>query len=141
MRVRIASLFFALGACSWMPHWACHYYRLETGSSFIVGSWTFSPAESVGALVVYSALILANLLAVEVQAMRAPVGVVSGTLHVGFAVLHLWRLASPFAFVVFGYSWSTRASLRESVIVGAFGIASIAMGLVTRTATRPAHRL
>ena len=34
-------VFFAVAACSWMPNWACHYYRLETGSSFVVGSWEF----------------------------------------------------------------------------------------------------
>jgi len=35
-------IFFAIAACSWMPHWACHYYRLETNSSFVVGSFVGS---------------------------------------------------------------------------------------------------
>jgi hypothetical protein len=35
-----------------MPHWASHYYRLETNSDFVIGSWAFSAADSVISLVV-----------------------------------------------------------------------------------------
>lgn len=32
-------LFFAVAACSWMPHWSCHYHRLESPFRFEVIGW------------------------------------------------------------------------------------------------------
>ena len=133
MSPRLASLFFALGACAWVPHWACHYYRLETNSAFIVGSWEFSRADSIGAMAIYSLLIVMNLAAVEVRSLRFPAGVIAGMLHLAFAALHVWRIAHPFPFVVFGYAWPLGASLREALILAAFGAMSVWVGFVSRT--------
>ncbi len=115
-------LFFGLSACSWMPHWACHYYRLETGTSFVVGSWNYSPMDSSLSLVVYSILIGLNVLAVGIAKFRISTALVSGLLHLVIGSLHLYRLWSPFTFEVFGYEWSLGASLREVLIVVPFGI-------------------
>jgi len=137
----VVPVFFALSACSWVPHWACHYYRLETGSGFRVGSWQFSAADSVVAMTVYSCLIAASLAAVALPSLRFPVGVVSGIAHLAFAALHAVRIVRPFRFEVFGYPWSMDASLREVFIVGIFGVVSIAIGALASTpAGRTASR-
>jgi hypothetical protein len=47
-----------------MPHWSCHYYRLETGSNFVVGSWEFSRFDSAVSLLIYTAFIVINLIAI-----------------------------------------------------------------------------
>lgn len=122
IRPSLLPLFFALSACSWMPHWACHYYRLETGTSFVVGSWNYSPMESYLSLVVYSILIGLNVLAVGIPNIRITSALASGLLHLAIGSLHIYRLWSPFAFEVFGYEWSLGASLREVFIVVPFGI-------------------
>lgn len=114
-------LFFAISACSWVPHWACHYYRLETGTSFVVGSWSYSPAESAVSLVVYGAIIALNVLAVSQERVRFSAALVSGIGHVFLGALHVYRLFSPFTFIVFGYEWSLGASLREVFMVLPFG--------------------
>ena len=115
-------LFFALAACSWVPHWSCHYYRLETGSSFVVGNWEFSRLDSVLFVLVYSAFIGINLAAIGQFQVRRPAAVLSGILHLVIGSLHVYRLASPFRFEVFGYTWPQGASLREAVIVIPFGV-------------------
>ena len=115
-------LFFGLAACSWMPHWSCHYYRLETGSSFVVGSWEFTRFESVVSLLVYSTLILVNLWAIERAQLRFLAALSSGFLHLAIGSLHIYRLISPFRFEVFGYPWSPQASFREAIIVVPFGL-------------------
>ncbi len=125
-------VFFALSACSWMPHWACHYYRLETGSAFRVGSWQFSERDSLMAMAVYSALIAASLAAVAFPSLRLPVGLLSGLGHLAFAALHAVRIVRPFRFEVFGYPWSMGASLREVVIVGVFGVVMVGVGVRAR---------
>ena len=128
----LTPVFFALSACSWVPHWACHYYRLETGSAFRVGSWRFSEADSVMAMTVYSCLIAASLAAVALPSLRFPVGLVSGLAHLAFAALHAVRIVRPFRFEVFGYPWSMGASLREVFIVGLFGAMLIAVAVMSR---------
>lgn len=117
-------IFFALSACSWVPHWACHYYRLETHSTFVVGSWSFSVADSVIALVIYSVLITLNLLAVSGGRYQIVAAALSGIGHLSLGLLHIYRLVHPFRFEVFGYSWSYGASLREALIVVPFGLLS-----------------
>ena len=117
-------IFFALSACSWVPHWACHYYRLETHSTFVVGSWSFSAADSVIALVIYSVLITLNLLAVSGGRYQIVAAALSGIGHLSLGLLHIYRLVHPFRFEVFGYSWSYGASLREALIVVPFGLLS-----------------
>ena len=117
-------IFFALSACSWVPHWACHYYRLETHSTFVVGSWSFSSADSVAALVIYSLLIALNLLAISVGRFQIVAAALTGIGHLSLGLLHVYRLLHPFTFEVFGYSWSYRASLREVLIVVPFGLLS-----------------
>jgi hypothetical protein len=115
-----------------MPHWACHYYRLETGTTFVVGDWSFSRSDSIVAMLIYTCLVGSNVAAVAFVSARPVVAVTSGVLHLGFAALHVTRLAEPFAFEVLGYSWSNEASAREVVIVGCFGVASVLIGLYTR---------
>jgi hypothetical protein len=121
------SLFFGLTACSWMPHWSCHYYRLETGSSFVVGSWDFSRLDSVVSLLVYSTLIALNLAAISRMALRRPAALLSGVLHLVIGGLHVYRLIRPFRFEVFGYEWSQSASWREVLAVVPFGVLCLLM--------------
>jgi len=105
-----------------MPHWACHYYRLETNSSFVVGSWEFTRFDSVASLLIYSALIAINLIAVVRVAHRSIAGILSGVLHLSIGGLHVYRLIKPFRFEVFGHPWPLNASLREVLIVVPFGL-------------------
>ena len=125
MRESWLRTFFAVAACSWMPHWSCHYYRLETGSSFVVGSWEFSRLDSAVSLLIYSALIVFNLAAIAKLRWRLPAALVSGLLHLVIGSLHALRLFEPFRFEVFGYTWSRAASLREAIIVLPFGLLSL----------------
>ena len=127
-------LFFALAACSWMPHWSCHYYRLETGSNFVVGSWEFSRFHSVVSLLVYSALIGINLAAIERLPLRVPAALLSGLLHLAIGGLHVYRIVNPFRFEIFGHSWSQPASLREAMVVIPFGALCL---LIARQELRP----
>lgn len=117
-------IFYGLAACSWMPHWACHYYRLETHSTFVVGSWAFSFFDSVVSLVVYSVLIALNLLAISARRYQILAAALTSIGHLGIGLLHGYRLLNPFTFEVFGYSWTYGASLREVLIVVPFGILS-----------------
>lgn len=118
-------IFYGVAACSWMPHWACHYYRLETHSSFVVGSWSYSSSDSLVSLVVYTSLVILNLIAIQVEKYRVIAAGLSGLGHVGLGALHVYRLMRPFTFEVFGYSWSQMASLREALIVLPFGVFSL----------------
>lgn len=131
---RWLQLFFAVAACSWVPHWSCHYYRLETGSGFRVGSWEFSRLDSWLALVIYSVLVAANISAVVVTAARPVSALGSGVLHVAIGGLHAYRLAAPFRFDVFGYNWSLQASLREAILAIAFGVLCLWVGTRVRVA-------
>ena len=94
-------IFFGVAACSWMPHWACHYYRLETHSSFIVGSWAFSTRDSVVSLCFYTLLIALNLAAIEFERYRVVAAGASGIGHLIIGSLHVYRLVDPFRFDVF----------------------------------------
>lgn len=107
-----------------MPHWACHYYRLETHSTFVVGSWAFSFFDSVVSLVIYSLLIALNLLAISAGRYQILAAALTGIGHLSIGLLHGYRLLHPFTFEVFGYSWTYGASLREVLIVVPFGILS-----------------
>jgi hypothetical protein len=107
-----------------MPHWACHYYRLETHSSFVVGSWAFSPADSIVSLLIYSGLVVLNLLAVQNEKYRLVAAALTGIGHLSIGSLHALRLVRPFTFEVFGHSWSYGASLREAIISIAFAALS-----------------
>lgn len=115
-------VFFAIAACSWMPHWACHYYRLETNSSFVVGSWEFTTLESAVSLLIYTALIAINVIAIVREAQRTIAGILSGVLHLSIGGLHTYRLIKPFRFEVFSHAWPLAASLREAVILAPFGL-------------------
>jgi len=120
-------MFFAIAACSWMPHWACHYYRLETNSSFVVGGWEFTRFDSVASLLIYSVLIAINLFAVVRIGYRRAAAIFSGILHVSIGSLHAYRLMKPFRFEVFGHGWPLTASLREVLIVVPFGLVCLWM--------------
>lgn len=122
LKENILPLFLGLSACSWVPHWACHYYRLETHTSFVVGSWSFSPLESLVSLVVYGLLILLNLMALSRLSLRIPALATTGFCHLLIGSIHVYRLWYPFRFEVFGYEWSYGASLREVAIVIPFGV-------------------
>jgi hypothetical protein len=111
-----------------MPHWSCHYYRLETASSFTVGTWEFSAFDSAASLLIYSALIAMNLAAIGVLSWRRPAAAFSGLLHLAIGGLHAYRLLKPFRFEVFGYSWPQGASLREALIVIPFGFLCLWIG-------------
>ena len=115
-----------------MPHWACHYYRLETQSSFVVGSWAFSPTDSVVSILVYTGLVVLNLLAIHKEKCRLVAATLTGIGHVGIGFLHAFRLVHPFTFEVFGYSWSYGASLREAIITIPFGALSLFIALLVK---------
>lgn len=118
-------IFFGIAACSWMPHWSCHYYRLETHSSFVVGSWSFSPTDSVISLFIYGGLIGFNLLAINRERYRFVAAVLTGIGHLSIGSLHTYRLFYPFTFEVFGYSWRYGSSLREAIISVSFAALSL----------------
>jgi hypothetical protein len=124
-------VFFALAACSWVPHWACHYYRLETGSSFAVGSWDYSTLDSVVAMFIYTILIALNIISVSYHKIRFVSALFSGIFHLTLAFVHISRVLNPFRFEVFGYEWSIGASVREIIMVFPFGIACIAVAIYT----------
>ena len=136
-------IFFAVSACSWMPHWACHYYRLETHSSFVVGSWSFSVADSTLSLLVYTFIIVLNLVAIQFAKWRVIVAGIDAIGHLGIGSLHVYRLVYPFTFEVFGYSWSSAASLREVLIVMPVGLLSlvVVISMLTRSRSTDFHRL
>ena len=127
-------IFYGLSVCSWMPHWACHYYRLETHSTFVVGSWSFSFLDSVVALVTYSVLIALNLVAITSTRYQLVAAALTGIGHLSIGLLHLYRLLHPFTFEVFGYSWSYGASLREVLIVIPFGLLSAFVAIAIKKA-------
>ena len=129
---RVLALFYGLAACSWVPHWACHYYRLETRSTFKVGRWNFSVADSVVSLIVYSFLIAMNLASISFEEYRVLSATISGVGHLSLGLLHVYRLWHPFDFEVFGYEWSRGASLREVMIVIPFGLLCLVVATTIR---------
>jgi len=122
LRNEVLAILFGLSACSWVPHWACHYYRLETESTFVVGNWSFSSTDSIASLLVYGSLIVLNLVSISVSKLRVSASLITGLCHVIIGSIHLYRLWNPFTFEVFGYTWSYGASVREVVIVVPFGL-------------------
>ena len=120
-------IFFGISACSLMPHWACHYYRIETGSSFVVGSYSFTILESIFSMIIYSVLIGMNLYSIAFSNLRFIAVFLSGIMHITLGMIHVIRIVNPFEFIVFGYPWSTDASLREIIIVFPFGIICLAV--------------
>jgi hypothetical protein len=129
---KLLACFFGLAACSWVPHWACHYYRLETGSTFVVGKWNFSAAESVISLIVYGLLIAINLAAISFAEYRVLSATISGIGHLSIGLLHGYRLTRPFNFEIFGHQWPRGASLREVIIVIPFGLLCLFVAAITR---------
>lgn len=122
-------IFFGIAACSWMPHWSCHYYRIETESSFIVGNLSFSIFDSVLSMFLYSFLIILNLLSISLTKIRFIAALLSGILHITLAIIHIVRFINPFTFEVFGYDWSMGSSLREIIFILPFGILCIIVAL------------
>jgi hypothetical protein len=129
---RFLRIFFGVAACSWMPHWACHYYRLETHSSFVVGSWAFSATDSIVSLLIYSLLVGLNVLAIQTKQFRIVAAALTGIGHLSLGSLHAYRLLYPFTFEVFGYSWTRGASLREVLIVVPFGLLSLFVAIAVK---------
>lgn len=123
-------IFFGIAACSWMPHWSCHYYRIETGSSFIVGSLNFSVFESLLSMLLYSILICLNLVSISVAKVRFIAALSSGILHLTLGIIHITRFINPYQFEVFNLEWSMGSSLREIIIVFPFGILCIAVAVI-----------
>lgn len=119
-----------MAACSWMPHWVCHYYILETGSTFIVGSWQYNIFNSLLSMLFYSILIFLNIFSVSYINIRFIAALCSGILHLTLGFVHISRLLNPFPFEVFGYEWSMGSSIREIIIVFPFGISCIAVAII-----------
>lgn len=116
-----------------MPHWACHYYRLETHSTFVVGSWAFSTRDSIVSLIIYSVLIALNLLAISVGRYQVVAAALTSIGHLSIGLLHICRLLHPFTFEVLGYSWTYGASLREVLIVVPFGLLAAFLAVAIKT--------
>ena len=122
-------VFFGIAAASWMPHFSCHYYRLETGSSFVVGNLDFSILDSVLFMLFYLGLVVLNIIAISKRRIRFIAALSSGILHLALGIIHIFRLFTGFNFEVFGYQWSMGASIREILIVIPFGIICIAAAI------------
>lgn len=118
-------IFFGITACSFMPHWACHYYRIETGSSFVIGSWSLTVSESYLFMLFYTLLISLAILSVSIRSLRPISGLVAGLVHLALGVIHIIRLRAYFKFEIFNLEWPLNASLREVLIVIPFGIACL----------------
>jgi hypothetical protein len=129
---KFLGVFYGVSACSWMPHWACHYYRLETHSTFIVGSWAFSFVDSAVSLLIYSVLIALNLLSIQAEKYRVMAAALTGFGHLGIGLLHAYRLLHPFTFEVFGYPWTYGASLREVLLVIPYGLLSLFVAIALK---------
>jgi hypothetical protein len=114
--------FFGLAACSFMPHWSCHYYRIETGSNFVIGNIHYSNTGSFLSILFYTLLIGSNLLAISFSSLRFVSALISGWVHMGIGLIHLIRLTRPFPFEVFGYQWPPSSSIREMVVIIPFGV-------------------
>lgn len=127
---------FGIVACSWMPHWSCHYYRLETQSTFVVGDWPFHFRDSWLSLFFYSGLIFLNLLSINYHKTRFAALLFSGIFHLLLGTIHVIRLLYPFKFEVFGYEWSNAASWREILIVTPFGFMCILLALFIKMKAR-----
>ena len=123
-------IFFGIAACSWMPHWSCHYYRIETGSSFIVGSLKFSVFDSLLSLLLYSVLICLNLVSISDTKVRFFAALSSGIFHLTLGIIHITRFINPYQFEVFNLQWSMGSSLREIIIVFPFGILCVAVAVI-----------
>ncbi len=108
-----------------MPHWACHYYRIETGSSFVIGSWSLTVSESYLFMLFYTLLISLAILSVSIRSLRPISGLVAGLVHLALGVIHIIRLRAYFKFEIFNLEWPLNASLREVLIVIPFGIACL----------------
>ncbi|MBI3448326.1 MAG: hypothetical protein HY049_05350 [Acidobacteria bacterium] len=119
---RSLSVFFTISACSWMPHWACHFFRLGTGSTFAVGSWSFSALDSAVSLGVYGIIVLINILATTHTGFRPAAAFTSGLGHLGIGAVHVWRLISPFRFEILGQSWPLSASAVQATILLPFSL-------------------
>lgn len=113
-----------------MPHWACHYYRIETNSSFVVAQWKFSVTESYISMGVYTTVILFSLLAIKIQALRIFTSFLAGILHLTLGIVHIARLIDPFKFEIFNLEWSLGATMREVLIVTPFSILCLALSLL-----------
>ena len=133
---RFMQLFFGFAACSWLPHWACHYYRLETGGPFIVGGWEFSPLDSIAAMLLYSGLAAFNLIAIISPKIRFPAALLSAAAHSALGAIHAVRLIHPFRFEVFGFPWSSASSMREMVMELSLGVLFIIVAFVSRRSSR-----
>jgi len=129
---RFLRIFYGVAACSWMPHWACHYYRLETHSGFVVGSWAFSATDSIVSLLIYSLLVGLNVSAIQTKQFWIMAAAMTGIGHLSLGGLHAYRLLYPFTFEVFGYSWTRGASLREVLLVVPFGLLSLLVAIAVK---------
>jgi hypothetical protein len=116
-----------------MPFWFCHFFRLETSTSFAIAQFSFSEFNSVISLVIYSILICLNLLSISVDKTRFVAAIVSGMLHMAIGILHLARLITPFRFEVFNIEWPISSSLREVLIGIPFAvICFVIAGMVSK---------
>lgn len=114
--------FYGIIACSLMPHWACHYYRIETQSSFVIGSWRLTILDSYLFIIFYSLLIVFVLLSIRFDSLKLISGLLMGCAHITFGIVHLIRLFHFFQFEIFNLEWSLRSSFRESLISILFGL-------------------
>jgi hypothetical protein len=89
--------------------------------------------DSSVSLIIYSALVTLNLLAISAERYWVIAAALTGIGHLAIGSLHTYRLMHPFTFEVFGYSWTSGASLREALIVIPFGLLSLFVAISVRT--------
>jgi hypothetical protein len=129
MNEKLIQLFFVIAACSWMPHLSCHFYRLETHSSFVVGTYSYSRLDSFISIGIYLVFVLLNVFSVVFGRIRVFSALVSGIFHLLLASIHMYRLMHWFTFIVFGYAWPKESTILEISLIGPFGIICITMAV------------
>jgi hypothetical protein len=122
-------------ACSWLPHWSCHYYTLETHTQFIVNDYTYTRTDSYLSLILYSVLSGLNILSINYKGLRRVSWSLTACGHLSISTFHIFRLLYGFPFIVFDQLWPISASLRETLIILPLGLLSTGLAV----GYRPLH--
>jgi hypothetical protein len=118
-----------------MPFWFCHYFRLETGTSFAIYTIDFSFTDSYLLLALFSLAILFSVLSISIFRLRFASVVLAGILHLIITAIHIARLIHPFRFEVFNIEMPMSGSKRELLFGIPLVIACIAVAISLKRKT------
>ena len=107
---------WAILSCTYMPHLSCHYYKLATNSSFIVGNWQMDLKDSIILIIFYFLLISGCILSIICRQIRKPIGIIAIAVHSSLGIIHLLRIAYPFKFKIFNIEWPMHSSILEVIL-------------------------